>query len=134
MSRIILTDSPDEIAQKIRKAKTDPLPLPTSTEEMADRPEAANLIGIFAALADKSADDVCRQFGGKQFSVFKQVLADLAIEKLAPVQDEMRRLLDDPSHVDGIIADGAARARAIAAPILSEVHDIVGFLRPKAGQ
>jgi tryptophanyl-tRNA synthetase len=130
LSRIDMTDDADTIAKKIRKAKTDPGELPASVEEFDGRPEAANLMGIYAALADLDVAEVCGQFGGKQFSVFKQALADLAIEKLAPVQDEMRRLLDDPSHVDGIIADGARRARAIATPILAEVHDIVGFLRP----
>ena len=134
LSRIDMTDDADAIARKIRKAKSDPDDLPAAVEEFDGRPEAANLMGIYAALADQDIAEVCRQFGGKQFSVFKQDLADLAIEKLGPVQDEMRRLLDDPDHVDGIIADGAARARAIAAPILSDVHDIVGFLRPKAGQ
>ena len=133
LSRIEMTDDADAIAKKIRKAKTDPDALPAEPKEFDGRPEAANLMGIYAALADQDIAEVCRQFGGKQFSAFKQVLADLAIEKLAPVQDEMRRLLDDPSHVDGIVADGAARARAIAAPILADVHDIVGFLRPKAG-
>jgi len=130
MSRIILTDSPDEIAQKIRKAKTDPLPLPTSTEEMADRPEAANLIGIFAALADKSADDVCRQFGGAEFSQFKKELVELAVDKLSPITTEMQRLVQDPGYVDSVLRDGAERAAVIADPILREVQDLVGFLRP----
>ncbi|NQV85033.1 MAG: tryptophan--tRNA ligase, partial [Rhodospirillales bacterium] len=131
LSRIDMTDDADAIARKIRKAKTDPLELPGSAEEFGGRPEAANLMGIYAALADQDIAEVCTQFGGKQFSAFKQELADLAIEKLGPVQAEMRRLMDDPLYVDGVIADGAARARAIAAPILAEVHDIVGLLRPK---
>ncbi len=133
LSRIDMTDDADAIAKKIRKAKTDLNDLPAGPEEFDGRPEAANLMGIYAALADQDIAEVCRQFGGKQFSVFKQDLADLAIAKLSPVQDELRRLMGDPSHVDGLIADGTARARAIAEPILSEVHDIVGFLRPKAG-
>ena len=129
LSRIAMTDDADAIAKKIRKAKTDPEALPASVKEFGGRPEAANLMGIYAALADLEVEDVCKQFGGQQFSAFKQVLADLAVEKLAPMQDEMRRLMDDPAHVDGVLADGVARARAIAEPVLAEVHDIVGFLR-----
>ena len=83
--------------------------------------------------ADMEIEDVCEKFGGKQFSDFKQDLTDLAVEKLAPMQGEMRRLMDDPVHVDGVIADGVERARAIAEPILAEVHDLLGFLRPGRG-
>ena len=129
-SRINMTDDSDAIARKIRKAKTDPHPLPAATAEFDDRPEAANLIGIYAALAESSVEDVCGRVGGQPFSVFKQELADLALAKLAPVQDEMRRLMADPSYVDGVLRDGAARARGLAEPILREVQDIVGFLRP----
>ncbi len=130
LSRIDMTDDADAIARKIRKAKTDPDPLPENEEEFDARPEAANLMGIYAALADQEVGDVCREFGGKQFSEFKQALADLAVAKLGPIQDEMRRLIEDRAHVDAVLADGAERARAIAAPVLAEVHDIVGFLRP----
>jgi tryptophanyl-tRNA synthetase len=130
LSRIAMTDDADAIAKKIRKAKTDPDSLPSELKQFEGRPEAANLMGIYAALADIEIEDVCKKFGGKQFSDFKQELADLAVEKLGPMQDEMRRLMNDPAHVDGVIADGAERARAIAEPILAEVHDIVGFLRP----
>ncbi len=130
MSRIGMTDSADTIVKKIRKAKTDPDSLPSAPAEFEGRPEAANLMGIYAALADLEIEEVCKRFGGQQFSAFKQDLADLAVDKLGPVQDEMRRLMDDPSHVDGVLADGVRRARAIAEPVLAEVHDIVGFLRP----
>jgi tryptophanyl-tRNA synthetase len=130
MSRIAMTDDADAIAKKIRKAKTDPDSLPSSPKEFDGRPEVANLMGIYAALADMEIEDVCEKFGGQQFSDFKQDLTDLAVEKLAPMQGEMRRLMDDPGHVDEVIADGAGRARAIAEPILAEVHDILGFLRP----
>ena len=133
MSRIAMTDDADAIAKKIRKAKTDPDSLPSSPKEFDGRPEAANLMGIYAALADMEIEDVCEKFGGQQFSDFKQDLTDLAVEKLAPMQGEMRRLMDNPGHVDGVIADGAGRARAIAEPILAEVHDILGFLRPGRG-
>ena len=129
-TRINLTDDADLIAQKIRKARTDPLPLPGSARELAERPEANNLIGIYAALADISRDAVCAQFDGAQFSGFKNDLADLAIAKLSPITAEMRRLLDDPAYIDSVLRDGATRADAMAAPILREVQDIVGFLHP----
>ncbi len=129
-TRINLTDEPDLIAQKIRKARTDAEPLPGSGRALAERPEANNLVGIYAALADISRDDVCAQFEGAQFSRFKNDLADLAIAKLSPMTAEMRRLLDDVSHIDAVLRDGAERADALAAPILREVQDIVGFLHP----
>ena len=127
-SRITFTDGPDEIAQKIRKAKTDPLPLPESTKELEGRPEAANLVTIYAALADISADDVLKDFGGQQFSDFKKALTELAVEKLGPVGQEMQRLTADPAHVDAVLKDGAERAAAIAQPVLQEAYETVGFL------
>ena len=130
LSRINMTDDADGIAKKIRKAKTDPDDLPAAPDQFDGRPEAANLMGIYAALADIDIAEVCNKFGGQQFSAFKQELADLAVETLAPMQDELRRLMGDKTHVDTVIADGVQRARAIAEPVLAEVHDIVGFLRP----
>ena len=130
LSRINMTDDADAIAKKIRKAKTDPDDLPAAPDQFDGRPEAANLMGIYAALADVDIAEVCNKFGGQQFSAFKQELADLAVETLAPMQDELRRLMGDETHVDTVIADGVQRARAIAEPVLAEVHDIVGFLRP----
>ncbi|PPR70136.1 MAG: Tryptophan--tRNA ligase [Alphaproteobacteria bacterium MarineAlpha3_Bin1] len=130
LSRINMTDDADAIAKKIRKAKTDPDDLPAAPDQFDGRPEAANLMGIYAALADIDIAEVCNKFGGQQFSAFKQELADLAVETLAPMQDELRRLMGDETHVDTVIADGVQRARAIAEPVLAEVHDIVGFLRP----
>ncbi|NQV79328.1 MAG: tryptophan--tRNA ligase [Alphaproteobacteria bacterium] len=129
-TRINLTDAPDLIAQKIRKARTDALPLPGVARDLVDRPEANNLIGIYAALADIDRDAVCAKFEGAQFAGFKNDLADLAIAKLSPITAEMRRLLDDVSHIDAVLRDGAERAQALAAPILREVQDIVGFLHP----
>jgi tryptophanyl-tRNA synthetase len=129
MSRIYLTDDADQIAQKIRKAKTDPEPLPDSIEELATRREAANLVGIYAALADDTAEAVLARFAGQPFSVFKPALAELAVETLGPIGAEMRRLTADPGHIDAVLRDGAARARALAAPILAEVYDTVGLLR-----
>ena len=130
-SRINLTDGPDSIAQKVRKARTDPEPLPSEPKGLAGRPEAENLVGIFAALAGTTAEAVLKEFGGAQFSRFKPALAELAVEKLAPIAREMRRLVADPAHIDATLRDGAARARAIAAPIMDEVKDVVGLLRTR---
>ena len=127
MSRITLTDDADEIAKKIRKAKTDPDPLPYDNEGLQGRPEASNLVGIFAALTDQGVDAVLTEYGGKQFSEFKPALADLAVEVLAPIGAEMSRLLDAPGHLEAVLADGAARADAIASPVLSKVKEMVGF-------
>jgi tryptophanyl-tRNA synthetase len=129
MSRINLTDNADTIAQKIRKAKTDPEPLPSETKGLEARPEADNLVGIYAALAGTSRDTVLREYGGAQFSAFKPALAEVAVSKLAPIAAEMRGLLDDHSYIDSVLADGAARASAIAGPIMRDVRDVVGLLR-----
>ena len=128
LSRINLTDDADTIARKIKKAKTDPEPLPGEEKGLEGRPEAANLVGIFAALSGMSRADVLKQFGGQGFGVFKPALSELAVEKLAPIGDEMRRLMADPAYIDAVLEDGAERARAIAAPIYANVKKIVGFL------
>ena len=129
-SRINMTDNADTIALKIRKAKTDPLPLPEGKEGFEGRPEAANLMGIYAALSDTTIEDVLAKFGGENFSTFKQHLADLAVSVLGPIDKEMARLMQDPGAVDAVLKDGAERAAALAEPILNQVKDIVGFLRP----
>ncbi|GJL90236.1 MAG: tryptophan--tRNA ligase [Minwuia thermotolerans] len=128
-SRINVTDDADTIARKIRKAKTDPEPLPESKDGLAERPEADNLMGIYAALSDTSKDAVVAEFAGQQFSTFKQQLADLAVARMGPIGAEMQRLMAAPDHVDAILRDGAERAEALARPILNQVKDIVGFLR-----
>jgi tryptophanyl-tRNA synthetase len=128
-SRINLTDDADTIAQKIRRAKTDPEPLPSEEAGLDPRPEADNLVGIYAALADKSKADVLKDFGGGQFSTFKTALADLSVSRLAPIAAEMKRLTADPAYIDGILADGADRASAIAAETMNAVKDILGFIR-----
>ncbi|MBZ9938077.1 tryptophan--tRNA ligase [Mesorhizobium sp. BR1-1-16] len=128
-SRINLTDDADQIAQKIRKAKTDADALPGETEGLKGRPEADNLVGIYAALSGLTKQAVLGEFGGQQFSAFKPALADLAVQKLGPVGAEMRRLMADPGHIDQILASGAIRADAIARPILDGVKDVVGFIR-----
>ena len=127
-SRINLTDDADAIANKIKRAKTDPLPLPASKEELKDRPEAENLLNIYAALAEQDRDAVIAQFSGQQFSGFKTALADLTVAKLSPITAEMRRLLADPAEIDRILKNGAGKARAIAAPIMDEVKKRVGFI------
>jgi tryptophanyl-tRNA synthetase len=127
-SRINLTDDADTIAHKVRRAKTDPHPLPTELKELDQRPEADNLIGIYAALADTSKADVLKQHGGAQFSAFKNALVELMVGKLAPINAEMRRLADNPAYIDSVLADGAARAQRIAAETMKAVKDIVGFV------
>jgi len=127
-SRITFTDTADDISKKIRRAKTDPEELPSEMEGLKERPEALNLIGIYAALSGQTSADVLREFGGRGFGDFKPALSDLAIEKLAPISDEMRKLMADPGHIDAILADGAERARVLADPILREVHEIVGLI------
>jgi tryptophanyl-tRNA synthetase len=128
MSRINLTDDADAISQKIRKARTDPHPLPSDHAGLEERPEARNLVSIYAALADTEVEEVLAEYGGKQFSEFKPALAELAVETLAPISGEMARLMEAPDEIDAILADGAARARAIAAPILKRSYEIVGMV------
>ena len=127
-SRINLTDDADAIAGKIRRAKTDPLPLPSSKEELAGRPEAENLLNIYAALAEKDRDAVIAEFAGQQFSSFKNALAEMTIVQLTPMASEMRRLLADPAEIDRILKAGAQKARAIATPVMDEVKKRVGFI------
>jgi tryptophanyl-tRNA synthetase len=128
-SLIALTDDSDTIAQKVRKAKTDAGALPSELGGLAGRPEADNLVGIYAALNDQTKADVLRELGGAQFSAFKTALVDLAVAKLAPIRAEMIRLIADPSHVDSVLADGARKAREIAGPNMNAVKDILGLVR-----
>ena len=128
-SRINLTDDADAIAQKIRKAKTDPEPLPSEEKGLEPRPEAENLVGIYAALNDTTKAQVLSEFGGAQFSAFKAALVDLAVAKLGPIGSEMKKLVQDPVYIDEILGDGAQRAQAIAADTMKAVKDIVGFVR-----
>ena len=128
-SRINMTDDADAIAKKIRKAKTDPEPLPEGPDGLAERPEARNLVNIYAALTDQTVAEVMAEQGGKPFSEFKPLLADLAVAKLAPISTEMARLMEDTSEIDAILRRGAERANAIAEPILQRTYDIVGMVR-----
>jgi tryptophanyl-tRNA synthetase len=128
-SRINLTDDAEAIALKIRRAKTDPDPLPHDEKALEARPEADNLVGIYAACAGISKADVLKQFGGAQFSAFKPALADLAVAKLGPIAAEMKRLTADVAYIDSVLADGADRARVIAVETMKSVRDIIGFVR-----
>ncbi len=127
-SRINLSDDADTIAQKIRKAKTDPEPLPSEIEGLAKRPEAENLVGIYAALNGEAKADVLKSFGGGNFSTFKTALVDLAVDKLGPIGGEMKRLKTETSFIDQILVDGAIRARAFAEPTMTAIKDIFGFV------
>ncbi|MDK3019571.1 tryptophan--tRNA ligase [Pseudodonghicola flavimaris] len=129
-SRINMTDDADAIAKKIRKAKTDPEPLPSEAAGLAERPEARNLVNIFAALNGQTVDQVLGDFGGRAFSEFKPALAELAVAHLAPISSEMSRLMDNQDEIDRILTRGAERAREITAPILKKTYEIVGMVGP----
>ena len=130
-SRINLTDDADTIAKKIRKAKTDPAPLPDHVDGLKDRPEAKNLVNIYAALSGHSVAQVVHDYAGAQFGTFKPALADLAVAKLSPITTEMSRLMKDPAEIDRLLGTGAQRADAIARPILNDVYDIIGMIRSR---
>ncbi len=129
LSRINLTDDADTIAAKVRKAKTDPEPLPETLGELEGRPEAKNLVTLFAALSDQSKEAVLAEFAGQGFGTFKPKLAEVAVAAMAPVTAEMRRLMADSAEIDRVLADGAERAAAVADPVVDEVKRIVGFWR-----
>ena len=128
-SRLNLTDDADAIAQKVRKAKTDPDALPSEIAGLASRPEADNLVGIYAALCERTKDDVLSEFGGGNFSSFKMALVDLAVEKLGPIGAEMKRIQADTAYIDAVLKDGADRARVLAVETMTAVKDILGFVR-----
>ncbi|GHF15855.1 tryptophan--tRNA ligase [Kordiimonas sediminis] len=127
-SRINLNDDADTLAQKIRKAKTDPELLPAKADELEGRPEAQNLIGIYAALSARSRDEICLEYEGKGFGDVKKGLTEVVVDKLAPITEEMARLQKDNAYIDSILRDGAERARAIAEPVMADVRKAVGFL------
>ena len=126
-SRINLTDDADTIAAKIRKSKTDMGVMPEVGESLDERPEVKNLIAIYAALSDRTREDVTAEYAGQGFGAFKPALAEVAVEALAPVTAEMRRLMADPAEIDRVLKDGAERAEAVADPVVAEVKKIVGF-------
>ena len=127
-SRIMLTDSADNIAQKIKKAKTDPQPLPSTKEDLKQRPEAENLISIFASLQNSSIENVISEYAGKEFSDFKRDLIDLSVSKLGPITTEMNKLMTDTSYIDSILNDGKDKAINVAEPVLRKTKEIIGFL------
>ncbi len=129
MTRINMMDDANTIARKFQKARTDPEPLPSSEAGLEGRPEADNLVGIYAALAGHAKAEVLSEFGGSQFSAFKKALTEIAVERVAPVAAETKRLMDDPGQIDAILVDGAARARAIADPVLRSVKQVVGLIQ-----
>ena len=129
MTRINMMDDADTIAKKFRKARTDPEPLPSEEAGLKDRPEAQNLVGIYSALAGVTKAQTLTEFGGGQFSAFKEALTGVAVEKLGPIGAETKRLMDDPAHIDAILSDGASRARNIAEPILRQTKEVIGLLR-----
>jgi len=128
-SRINLNDDADTIALKVRRAKTDPEPLPNLVDDLSNRPEARNLVGIYAALEDKGPADVLREHGGRGFGAFKEALTALLIDKLTPIAAETKRLLADTEAIDAVLRDGAGRAASIADPIVAKAEELVGFLR-----
>lgn len=128
MTRINLKDDDDLIAKKIKKARTDADPLPGTLDGLKDRPEADNLVEIFAALASRSKEDVLSEYEGQGFGQFKPALADLAVAELGPIRNRFEELMADQAEIDHILTDGASRAAAIAAPIMDEVKEIVGFV------
>ena len=128
LSRINLTDDAETISKQIRKAKTDPAGLPSEIEGLKERPEAENLVTLYAALAETSKEKVLAEFGGRQFSEFKPMLADVAVAKLAPIAEEMCRISADQAYVDGVLRDGGERAGAIAETTMKTVRDIIGLV------
>ena len=128
-SRIMLSDTEDEIIKKIKKAKTDPLPLPINLEEAKKRPEAINLLTIYAALNNLDLEKVVDDYAGKEFSQFKKDLGDLASSKLSPISLEMNRLMKDKKYLDSIINDGKKRAIKVAEPVLDRIYEIIGLFR-----
>ncbi len=127
-SRIMLTDTAENIVQKIKKAKTDPQPLPEINQALENRPEAQNLISIFASLQDNSIENVIKHYAGKEFSVFKKDLADLAVSKLEPITSEMNKLMGDKTYIDSVLKNGKEKAIHVAEPVLAKTKEIIGFL------
>ena len=129
MERINMLDEADVIAKKFKKARTDPEALPSEMAGLAERPEAKNLVDIYAALAETSGDAVLTEFGGEGWGKFKPALAELAVEKLSPISAEMKRLMEAPEELDAILAKGAEKAEAVSGPVLERTFEIMGFVR-----
>ena len=127
LSRINLTDSKDEIINKIKKAKTDPLPMPSSIEELEKRPEAKNLIGIYSSIGEVSLQKSIKEFSGKNFSEFKKNLSEILVEKIDPISIEIKKLLSEKSYLDKILLEGSEQANSIASQKIKKIHEIMGF-------
>ena len=127
LSRINLTDNKDEIVNKIKKAKTDPLPMPKDIKQLDERPEAKNLIGIYSSLTDSSLEKSVESFAGKNFSEFKEKLSEVLVNKIEPISVEIKKLLNDQSYLDKILLEGAERANLIAKKKIEKIKEIVGF-------
>ena len=127
LGRINLTDEKDQIINKIKKAKTDTLPMPSTIDELEKRPEAKNLIGIYASLTDTTLDNSIKKFSEKNFSVFKENLSQILVDKITPISLEIKRLLNEKNYLDKILADGCMKADDIASNKMKKIHEIVGF-------
>jgi tryptophanyl-tRNA synthetase len=127
LSRINLTDEKEEISNKIKKAKTDPMPMPNSIKELTDRPEAENLLGIYSSLSNQNLEKSVNEFNGKQFSEFKEKLSEVLIEKIEPISKEIKKLLNDESYLDSILLKGSEKAAKIASKKIKEIKELVGF-------
>ena len=127
LSRINLTDTKDEIVNKIKKAKTDSLPLPSTIDELDDRPEAKNLVGIYSSLSGLSFENSINEFSGKNFSKFKDSLSQVLVDKITPISTEIRKLIDEKSYLDKILLEGSKKANEIASKKMKKIHEIVGF-------
>ena len=127
LSRINLTDEKDQIIVKIKKAKTDPLPMPSNINELDKRPEAKNLIGIYSSLRNFTFEKSIKEFEGKNFSEFKEVLAEVLVNKISPISDEIKKLLNEKSYLDKILLEGCKKADDIASEKVKKIHEIVGF-------
>ena len=128
-SRINLADDADTIALKFRKAKTDPMPLPETTDGFEGRPEALNLVNIYAGVRDITTEEALKEVGGQEFSQFKKILTDAVVAELEPISKEMHKIVQDTAYIDSVLRDGAERANKLAQPVLNEVYDTIGFLR-----
>ena len=127
LSRINLTDTKDEIVNKIKKAKTDSLPIPNQEQKLKDRPEAENLLGIYSSISNQALDETLNEFGGKNFSDLKKKLAEILSSKISPISNEIKRLINDQNYLDNILAEGATKAEEIAGKKIKEIKKIIGF-------
>ena len=127
LSRINLTDNKEEILNKIKKAKTDPLPLPGNIKELSERPEAENLLGIYSSLKGQNLENSIDEFNGKNFSEFKDKLSEILTEKIEPISKEIKKLLNDEKHIDAILLEGCDKADKIASKKIKKIKELVGF-------